>query len=233
MSERSPTPLRIVLVHSPMVGTLSWSKLVPLLEHRGYDVVVPDLTASFDYGPPYCERQIAAIAQCARRGSVLVAHSGAGALLAGVGELVPKLGGYVFVDAVLPTPGLSWMDTAPEELSSTLVSIAHDGWLPPWFEWFGADAIIELLPDSEMRGAFIEDCHQLPLAMLYEPRPTSPSWPNAPAAYLRLSDAYGEEASQARAMDWPMSVLESDHLAILNDAALVVGPLIELIEALS
>ena len=206
MSERRPAPLRIVLVHSPMVGTLSWSKLAPSLESRGYEVVVPDLTVSFENGPPYCERQITTIAQCARRGSVLVAHSGAGALLAGVGELVPELGGYVFVDASLPTPGLSWMDTAPKELSSALVSMACDGWLPPWFEWFGEDAIAELLPESGMREAFIEDCHALPLAMFYEPRPISPSWPNAPVAYLRLSNAYAQQRNQARAMDWPNSV---------------------------
>ena len=233
MSEHRPTPLRIVLVHSPMVGPSSWNKLAPLLENRGYEVVVPDLTSSFEHGPPFCERQIATIAQCAHRGSVLLAHSGAGALLAGVGELVPKLGGYVFVDAVLPTPGLSWMDTAPEELSSALVSMAHDGWLPPWCEWFGVDAMVELLPESAMREAFIGDCRHLPLAMFYEPRPTSPTWPNAAVGYLRLSDTYAEEANQAKAMDWPMSVLESDHLAILSNAALVVGPLIDLIEALT
>jgi hypothetical protein len=225
--------MSIVLVHSPMVGPLSWSKIAPLLKHRGHEVVVPDLTVSFEDGPPYCERQIATIAHCALRGSVLVAHSGAGALLAGVGDLVPELGGYVFVDAGLPTPGLSWMDTAPEELSSALISMARDGWLPPWFEWFGEDAIVELLPESGMREAFIDDCHELPLAMFYEPRPPSPSWPNAPAAYLRLSEAYAQEADQARAMDWPISVLESDHLAILSSAASVVGPLIELIEAVT
>jgi hypothetical protein len=233
MSEQRPTPLRIVLVHSPLVGASSWSKLAPLLENRGHEVLIPDLTASFEEGPPYGERQIATIAQCARRGSVLVAHSGAGTLLAGVGELVPKLGGYVFVDAGLPSPGLSWMDTSPAELTSALVNMAHDGWLPPWFEWFGEKAIVELLPEPAMREAFIENCHELPLAMFYEPRPTCPSWPNAPAAYLRLSAAYEREANQAKAMDWPTSVLESGHLAILSSAALVVGPLIELIEALT
>jgi hypothetical protein len=233
MSKQRLTPLRIVLVHSPLVGTLCWSKLAPLLESRGHEVLVPDLTRSFEDGSPYCEQQIATIAQCARRGSVLVAHSGAGALVAGVDELVPELGGHVFVDAGLPTPGMSWMDTAPKELSSALISMAHDGWLPPWSEWFGEKAIVELLPESAMREAFIGDCHELPLAMFYEPRPTSPSWPNAPAAYLRLSDAYEREANQARAMDWPTSVLELDHLAILSSAALVVGPLIELIEALA
>jgi hypothetical protein len=75
----------------------------------------------------------------------------------------PSWAGYVFFDASLPTPGLSWMDTAPEELSSALVCMAHDGWLPPWFEWFGENAIVELLPDSAMREAFIEDRHELPL----------------------------------------------------------------------
>jgi hypothetical protein len=134
MSKQRLTPLRIVLVHSPLVGTLCWSKLAPLLESRGHEVLVPDLTRSFEDGSPYCEQQIATIAQCARRGSVLVAHSGAGALVAGVDELVPELGGHVFVDAGLPTPGMSWMDTAPKELSSALISMAHDGWLPPWSE---------------------------------------------------------------------------------------------------
>jgi hypothetical protein len=55
MSKQRLTPLRIVLVHSPLVGTLWWSKLAPLLESWGHEVLVSDLTMSFEDGSPYCD----------------------------------------------------------------------------------------------------------------------------------------------------------------------------------
>jgi hypothetical protein len=51
------------------------------------------------------------------RPTILVGHSGAGPLLAAMGESLGCVEGYVFVDAGLPHPGRSWFDSAPPELA--------------------------------------------------------------------------------------------------------------------
>lgn len=42
-------------------------------------------------------------------------------------------------------------------------------------------------------------------------------WQAARCVYLRLSDAYGAEASEAGALGWPVCRLESSHLGTMTD----------------
>lgn len=94
----------LTLVHSPLVGPAIWETLAQALRTRDHEVVVPDLTARLSGGPPYCSRQVAAIAEAVgQRWTVLVAHSVAGPLLAATRSALDDSHGYVFVDAALPT----------------------------------------------------------------------------------------------------------------------------------
>jgi hypothetical protein len=223
----------LTLVHSPLVGPAIWETLAQALRTRDHEVVVPDLTATLSGGPPYCSRQVAAIAEAVgQRWTVLVAHSGAGPLLAATRSALDDSHGYVFVDAGLPTPGMSWFESAPAELAAQLRDMARDGWLPPWSQWWPLQALEELLPDPELRTRFAAASPRLPLAMFEEVLPPAPTWPDRPCAYLRLSDAYRDPADRAPALGWPIIELASHHLAVLTDPELVVERLLELIAQL-
>jgi pimeloyl-ACP methyl ester carboxylesterase len=219
-----------VLLHSPLVGPVTWEALAGAIRERGYEVTVPDLTDAVSDGPPYWPRQVKAIVErVVARPVILVAHSGAGPLLPAAGRALDRVEGYIFVDAGLPYPGRSWLETAPAELAEQLRAMTRDGWLPPWPEWFGTEVLTDLLPDPKVRARFVASCPPLPMAMFKETQPAVPGWPLAPCAYLRLSDAYQAQADQARSLGWPVAELGSHHLAVLTDAEAVVGPLLDLV----
>jgi hypothetical protein len=223
--------VKLLLVHSPLVGCTTWDLIAADLSGRGYDVSVPDLTGTVTAGPPYCLRQAEVIARSAgSRPAILIGHSGAGPLLAAAGALTGQALGYVFVDAGLPIPGQSWMDTVPAGLAAQVREMADaEGWLPPWSQWWGDEALAELLPDPRTRRDFAAGCPRLPLAMFREVHPAAPPWPDALGAYLQLSEAYEDEAAKARKLGWPVAEHPGHHLALLTEPGRVAARLCELL----
>lgn len=220
------------LVHSPLVGPLTWRAVAERLRAHGDGVVVPDLTASLANGPPYLGLQAAAVRRSVGdQPVILVAHSGAGPLLPAFGDQLDATG-YLFVDAGLPAPGRSWMQTAPAALVAQLESMADGGWLPPWSQWWGADGLEDLVPERELRQRIADDCPPLPLAMFHERRPEVADWPDAPCAYLGLSDGYAEELERARSLGWLTAELPSHHLAMMTDPDAVAESIRALAERL-
>jgi pimeloyl-ACP methyl ester carboxylesterase len=214
---------RLVLVHSPLVGGGSWEPVARNLTGDGYEVALPDLAGTVAAGPPYHLRQAQVIADSAAgQPAVLIGHSGAGPLLATAGMMLGGgVRGYIFVDAGLPAPGRSWMETVPPELAAQLREMADpQGWLPPWPQWWGDEEMAALVPDPTVRRHFAAGCPRLPLAMFEEPHPPGPGWPDAPGGYLQLSEAYEDEAARARGLGWPVRQQLSHHLALLT----VPGP---------
>jgi len=208
-----------VLVHSPLVGPSTWHAVAAELRSRGHRVDTPSLAGVFDGDGPYYPKLRDAI----RGPGTIVVHSGAGALVPATGVREQRA---VFVDALLPHPGRSWFDTAPAELVARLRDLATDGVLPPWHEWFPPGTVEDLLPDRSTRAAFIAELPRLPLAYFTEPAPGAASHAGPQhAAYLRLSDAYDEEAAQAAERGWPVERLDSHHLAPLTDPVTVADVL--------
>jgi hypothetical protein len=222
---------RLLLVHSPLVGCATWDLVAADLAGGGFEVGVSDLTGTVMAGPPYCLRQAQVIARSASGHPViLIGHSGAGPLLAAAGAITGQVRGYIFVDAGLPTPGQAWMETVPPDLAAQLREMADArGWLPPWPQWWGDEALAELVPDPAVRKRFAAGCPRLPLAMFEETLPPAPQWPDAPAAYLQLSEAYEDQAAKARELGWPVIEQMSHHLALLTEPGRVAGSLRELI----
>jgi hypothetical protein len=222
---------RLLLVHSPLVGCATWDLVAADLAEFGWEVGIPDLTGTVTAGPPYCVRQAEVIARSASgQPAILIGHSGAGSLLAAAGAIIDQVRGYIFADAGLPTPGQTWMQTVPPELATQLREMAdNQGWLPPWPQWWGDETLAELIPDPAARRHFAAGCPRLPLAMFDEVQPPAPQWPDAPAAYLQLSEAYGDEAAKAAKLGWPVAERMSHHLAPLTDSALVTESLRELL----
>ncbi len=205
--------MRLVLLHSPLVGPASWASLAPVLRARGHAVAVPDLTGLMQGDGPYYPALAEAAAAAVSDTPILVAHSGAGALVPTVAALAP-LRGAVFVDALLPHPGAAWFSGVPEPLAARLRGLAKAGKLPPWHAWWPKGAMEALLPDRTLGAAFIAEQGEVPLAYLDEVAPAIPL--TTPSAYLQLSGAYGEDADAVEAEGWPVSRLTLSHLAMLT-----------------
>ncbi len=164
------------------------------------------------------------------RPAVIVAHSGAGALMPALASASDAVSALVFADAILPHPGRSWFDTAPPELAASLRSGARFGVLPSWDAWWPPGALERLLPDPDLRTALTDELDGLPLAYFEEAAPAAGL--TAPAAYLQLSGAYNEEARLAGLRGWPVVRLPLNHLAMLTEVAAVATALEGLIARL-
>jgi hypothetical protein len=227
------------LVHSPLVGPLTWQATAEVLRERGRQVAVPSLADGVEGGPPYYARlagQASEQIRAAVGGApvVLVGHSGAGALLPSIAEAVSvPVTAAVFVDAILPHPGLTWFGTAPDELGAQLRDLARDGRLPPWDRWFPPGVVEALLPDEELRARFLGELPSLPLAYFQERAPSVAGWPSAvPCGYLRLSEAYETTATEAERRGWPVVREAADHLAMLHRPDRVADLLAQVLDAL-
>ncbi len=216
-------PAVFVLIHSPLVGPFTWQPVAEELRQRGVAAIVPNLSGMQPGNQPFWQ-QAAEHVRRALEGVhpisplLLVAHSGAGALLPAIRQALKEpLAGYLFVDARLPRDGASFFTDAPPELARSLRAMEKDGWLPRWSDWFGEGAIAEILPDETVRRPFLDELERVPVAYLEEPPPVFPVWPDAPCAYLQLSRAYDQEAQAARASGWQVENLETGHLHMLVD----------------
>ena len=141
--------MTLVLLHSPLVGPLTWRAVAARLP----GAVTPDLSGAVTHAS-IAERVAARLEDDGP--VVLVGHSGAGPLLPRIARTVRQpVAALIYVDSVLPHPGQSWIQNAPADLVDHLRGLARDGVLPPWNEWFDPAALAELLPDDEMRAAFV------------------------------------------------------------------------------
>ncbi|MPZ98202.1 MAG: alpha/beta fold hydrolase [Dehalococcoidia bacterium] len=227
------TDTALVLVHSPLVGPLSWRSVAQRVEARGVPTAVPSLLAA-DGVPESWRPQADAVASAsasleegARR--FLVGHSAAGPLLPACGAAIAARGspvaGYLFVDAPLPAPG-SWFDTAPPEMARMLRDLTGpDGRLPRWSDWWPPEVILRLLPDPTLRQQFCDELPRVPLAMFEEQRADIEGWADAPCGYLQLSGEYAADAAAAEQRGWPVERLESHHLGMLTQPAEIADAL--------
>ena len=163
-----------------------------------------------------------------RKPAILIGHSGAGPLLAAAGAILGQVRGYIFVDAAATRGRTGWKPF-------------RQIWPPSCGRWLmpragclrgrngGARRSWPAVPDPQVRGHFAAGCPRLPLAMFEEVHPPVPQWPDAPAAYLQLSEAYEDQAAKARELGWPVMQRVSHHLAPLTDPGLVTESLRELL----
>lgn len=222
--------MRLILVHSPLVGPSSWGAVPAELAKRGHESKVVALPAWCEVPRPYYPALASVVAESVEPGDVLVVHSGAGGLAASIAVLAEtRLAGVVFVDAILPHPGRSWFDTASAPLGAALRAAADEGMLPPWDQWFPPGAIAALTPEGPVRDAFLGELSRAPLAYFDEPAPALDVPPAVGWSYLRLSRAYEAEAAQARSLGRPTLRLELSHLAMMTHADEVVTSLAQLV----
>ena len=215
-----------VLIHSPLVGPFTWSRVAEHLRQRGQVAVVPALMNDNEHARvAYWQQEVEAIrAQLTAmsvlqdRSLILVAHSGAGALLPAVRAAIPhRVAGYVFVDAGLPHPGetrLAEMRASVPELAEELHRhLAAGGRFPNWTD----EDLREEIPDDAARAALLADLQPRGLDFFEEPLPVIANWPDAPCSYILTSAGYAATAEAARLAGWPVRVFAAGHFHMLVD----------------
>ncbi len=211
---------RIVLLHSPLLGGMTWQTVAGELVSRGRNVSAPAWprlgTIETDF---YRALAVSMAEQLAGEPSILVLHSGAGALAPALETAGVDIQGVILADAIQPHPGRSWFDTAPPEMAAGLRAGADFGMLPEWHRWWPPGALERLVPDPAQRDALVAELEPLPLQYFEDLAPLGAI--TRPAAYLRLSSAYDEDARRAGRMGWPVVALQLNHLAMLTHAPAV------------
>lgn len=210
---------RFVLLHSPLLGPMAWRPTADELARRGHVVETPawPRLASIATGF-YAALADGLAADLAGLSDplLLVAHSGAGALIPSLAARLPgRVAGVIYADAILPHPERSWFDTAPPEMRERLRGGALMGDLPTWDAWWPPGALERLVPDAAQREVLIAELEPLPLVYFEEPAPADLY--RGPAAYLQLSGAYDDEGVAAGRYGWPRVRLPLHHLAMLTD----------------
>jgi hypothetical protein len=220
---------RLVLLHSPLLGPLSWRRVAELLRDKGVEAEAAAWPRLSTLGDDCYAALANSMAATLGRGqpAIVVAHSGAGALIPSVAALAKSaLKGVIFCDAILPHPGQSWFDTAPPNLAGQLLAGAVQNALPSWDRWWPPGALERLLPDPALREDLIAELEPIPVGYFEELAPELVL--DAPTAYLQLSGAYVEEAGIAGRKGWPVVRLPLHHLAMLTHADAVANAILSL-----
>ena len=230
----------LVLLHSPLVGVVSWGALPEALTRGGVEAVA--VPVGGDDRPPfagrYVEGAVAGTLEAAPGHGplVLVGHSGAGPLLAAVGAGLAArgrpAGGYLFCDAGLPRDGATRLELLAAEdagmAAAFRAELERGGRFPAW----GDAELAPLVPDPAARAALVGSLRPRDLAFFTEPLPQAPGWPDAPCGFLRLSPAYDTWAAAAAAEGWPTATLDAGHFHPLADPGAVAAALLGLLARL-
>jgi pimeloyl-ACP methyl ester carboxylesterase len=217
----------IVLVHSPLVGPTTWSWVSEELRQRGHRVLVPSLVRAVASGRWHDVVDAVVHDAEVEDYGVLVGHSGAGPLLPVIAtRMAPSPTRLVFVDAAVP-PVRGEASLVPDQMLDSLRTLARDGMLPRWSEWFGPEMMEALVPDRERRARVLVELPQLPISY-FEGRPQMPSdWSSIEGAYILLSDPYRPDAAEAVSRGWSVTELRGGHLDIVTRPADVAEALLE------
>jgi len=215
----------IVLVHGAWADGSSWSKVIVLLQAKGYNVTaVQNPLTSFKEDVDVAKRAIAA-----QDGPlILVGHSYGGVVVTEAGN-DPKVAGLVYVAAFAPDAGQSILDISkdyPKPMGLEKIVPHPDGFL--------------LISPAGIETAFAQDLDpeerrlltavQMPThGSLFEAQPTQAAWRSKPSWYVGANNdhmiAPEQEADMAKRMGATTTVLSSSHVAMLahpEDVAKVI-----------
>jgi hypothetical protein len=228
-----------VLIHSPLVGPLTWTLVADQLQQRGFDVLVPILNDSPDLNEPFWKQQADSVSQALAHIAkdtfvTLVAHSGAGPLLPAIRQaLTNPVSAYVFVDAGIPHHGASRLDLMksedPEWAAGFQEHLESGGMFPTW----NFDDLQEVIPDEGLCKQMVAEIQPRGLDFFTEPIPVFDGWPDAFCVSIKFSSPYEYSAAQARRAGWPTYELEAGHFHMLVDPQAVTHLIVEAVNKTS
>lgn len=227
-----------VLIHSPLVGPLTWIQVADQMRQRGLEVLVPILNESTDSAEPFWKQHAESISQALAdipkdKSVTLVAHSGTGPLLPAIRQSIPNpVNAYVFVDAGIPRDGATRLDLMrsedPEWAAGFQQQLERGERFPNW----SFDDLQEVLPNESMRTQMVAEIHPRGLDFFTEPIPVFDGWPDAPCVYIKFSAPYQRPAVYARQAGWPTYELEAGHFHMLVDATAVTNMITDAVNKL-
>ena len=227
-----------VLIHSPLVGGLTWKLVADQMHERGLSTLVPTLADQPASGLPFWKQHAGSVPQAfvqipKSQPIALVAHSGAGPLLPAIRQVFDNpVTAYVFVDAGIPRDGASRLDLMrsedPEWAEQFHQELLRGERFPTW----SAEDLREEIPDDELRSQMVAEIHPRALPFFTEPIPVFDGWPDAPCACIRFSQAYERVAAQARQSGWLVREVKAGHFHMLVDPAAVTDMIVEAVREL-
>jgi hypothetical protein len=223
-----------VLIHSPLVGPLTWQLVAHEMESRGFEAITPTLTDDPNSALPFWQQQAESFAKRLERidtnqAVVLVAHSGAGPLLPILRQSIEQpVISYVFVDAGVPLNGSSRLDLIRQG-DQQWADQFHQALLrgesfPTWDE----DDLREEIPDAALRRRMVSEIHPRSLDFYTEPIPVFTGWPDAPCAYIQFTSSYDWDCSRAEQAGWRVRKLHVGHFHMLVDPKAVTNMIIQI-----
>ena len=213
----------IVLVHGAFADGTSWSKLIPLLEGRGFHVIaVQNPLTSLSDDVAATRRAIAL-----QDGPViLVGHSWGGAVITQAGD-DPKVAGLVCVAAYAPEEGQSANDaSSPFGVTPGQQQIRVDG---SHFAYLTEEGVLENfaqgLPMAERRAVLA--VQGLDYGPAFDDKLTVAAWKTKPSWYVISSKDRMlppvMEIDAAKKMKATTTTLPTCHLAMLEQPAKVTA----------
>jgi hypothetical protein len=228
-----------VLIHSPLVGPLTWKLVADELRQRNINVLVPILIDSPDSKEPFWKQHAESVSQALAEVPkdaplTLVAHSGAGPVLPAIREsLANPVNAYVFVDAGIPHNDATRLDMMRSEESDWAKQFQEylegGGRFPNWSN----DDLREILPDQGLREQMVAEINPRALGFFTEPIPVFEGWPDAPCVYILFSEPYKRAEVQARQVGWSIYKLEAGHFHMLVDPNAVTDLIVESVNNIS
>jgi len=215
--------LAYVLMHSPLVGPLTWEPVARRLP----GAVVPSFLGVADAAPPYwplvAETVAAAVEHLPPDSEVvLVAHSNAGRFVPVVVDAIGRtVKGCLFVDASLPARSGMTEAVAPALLDVVRRKTEGDR-LPPWSQWWDEADLAPMFPDAETMRAVRAEQPRLPVSYFDQRIPVPDGWNDGiPCGYLMFAppgqDGDDDKAREARERGWRVERLRGLHLHQLVD----------------
>jgi hypothetical protein len=227
-----------VLIHSPLVGTFTWSLVAEEMQRRSLNGITPLLHDSPNseeaYWKQHAESFASAFANIQTDVPVtLIAHSGAGPLLPVLRESIPNpVRAYVFVDAGIPHGYATRLEMTKSEDSDWAEQfqkyLEEGGRFPNW----SSDDLSEIIPDKTIREQLVADLRPRGLDFFTEPIPVFDGWPDAPCVYILFSPPYQRAEAEARQMGWQTYELEAGHFHMLVDAKAVTDFIVQAVNTL-
>jgi pimeloyl-ACP methyl ester carboxylesterase len=206
----------IVLVHGAFADGSSWSKVIPLLLAKGYNVTaVSNPLTTFQEDVAATKRAIAA-----QDGPVtLVGHSYGGVIITEAGN-DPKVSALVYVAAFAPDAGQSIVEISkpfpPPPGPQTAIPIG-DGFILLSPEGFATDFAQDL---SKEEISLLTATQPQTSGSIFGAQPTQAAWHSKPSWYIVASNdrmiAPEHEASMAKQMKAATTTLPSSHVVMLS-----------------
>ncbi|MFC6645435.1 alpha/beta hydrolase [Granulicella cerasi] len=213
---QTPAVKNIVLVHGAFADASSWSKVISLLQAKGYHVTaVGNPLTSFEDDLAATKRILAV-----QDGPViLVGHSYGGVLITEAGN-DPKVVGLVYINAFAPDAGQSITD-----ISKPFPPAPGLGKLAPL-----SDGFLKL-SDEGYKTAFVQDATQAEKDVLtavqpqtagsiFAAKPTKAAWHDKPVWYLASTQDMminpDQEKAMAKTMNAKLTVISASHAAMVT-----------------